>query len=83
MVMLFAGIALEFRFHAKAFRRGWDYAFAGGSVLAALRQGFAISHAKAGRLPRPKPMAATPEATPAAKRTSVARLQVQREQSRY
>ncbi len=36
MVMLFAPIfrriAFEFRFHVRALRRGWDYAFAAGSV---------------------------------------------------
>ena len=43
ILMLFAlilrGVAFEFRFQAGRFRRGWDFAFAGGSVLAALAQG--------------------------------------------
>ncbi len=30
--LIFRGIAFEFRFHARALRRGWDYAFAAGSV---------------------------------------------------
>jgi cytochrome d ubiquinol oxidase subunit II len=46
VLMLFAlilrGVAFEFRFQAGRFRRGWDFAFAGGSVLAALAQGFVL-----------------------------------------
>ena len=46
MLMLFAlifrGIAFEFRFQAGRFRRLWDYAFAGGSMLAVLAQGFVL-----------------------------------------
>jgi cytochrome bd-type quinol oxidase subunit 2 len=46
MVMLFApifrGIAFEFRFHARALRRGWDYAFAAGSVLAFVGAGLVV-----------------------------------------
>ena len=46
MIMLFAlifrGIAFEFRFQAKLFQRVWDYAFAGGSLLAVLAQGFVL-----------------------------------------
>ncbi|MEJ0019806.1 MAG: cytochrome d ubiquinol oxidase subunit II [Acetobacteraceae bacterium] len=44
--MLFAlilrGVAFEFRFQAGRFRRVWDFVFAGGSVLAALCQGFVL-----------------------------------------
>jgi len=43
MVMLFAlifrGIAFEFRFRAGRFRRLWDFAFSGGSILAGFCQG--------------------------------------------
>ena len=46
MAMLFAlilrGIAFEFRFQATRFRRVWDFAFAGGSLLAALAQGLVL-----------------------------------------
>jgi cytochrome d ubiquinol oxidase subunit II len=46
MTMLFAlifrGIAFEFRFQAGGFRRVWDVAFAGGSILAALSQGLIL-----------------------------------------
>ena len=46
MVMLFAlifrGIAFEFRFRAGRNRRLWDWAFAGGSTLAALCQGMVL-----------------------------------------
>jgi cytochrome d ubiquinol oxidase subunit II len=46
MLMLFAlifrGIAFEFRFRAGRFRRLWDWAFAGGSALAALCQGVVL-----------------------------------------
>ena len=46
MVMLFAlifrGIAFEFRFQAKGLRRVWDFAFAGGSLLAATCQGLIL-----------------------------------------
>jgi cytochrome bd ubiquinol oxidase subunit II len=46
MVMLFAlifrGIAFEYRFRAGRFRRLWDWAFAGGSALAALCQGMVL-----------------------------------------
>ncbi|HTI00292.1 MAG TPA: cytochrome d ubiquinol oxidase subunit II [Acidisoma sp.] len=46
MMMLFAlvfrGVAFEFRFQATQFRRVWDYAFAGGSLLAVLAQGFVL-----------------------------------------
>jgi len=46
MIMLFAlifrGIAFEFRFQARQFRRVWDYAFAGGSLLAVLAQGLVL-----------------------------------------
>jgi cytochrome d ubiquinol oxidase subunit II len=46
MIMLFAlifrGIAFEFRFQARLFRRVWDYAFAAGSLLAVLAQGLVL-----------------------------------------
>jgi cytochrome d ubiquinol oxidase subunit II len=46
MVMLFAlifrGIAFEFRFRAERGRALWDWAFAGGSTLAAFCQGVAL-----------------------------------------
>ncbi|TGQ05453.1 cytochrome d ubiquinol oxidase subunit II [Mesorhizobium sp. M2E.F.Ca.ET.219.01.1.1] len=46
MIMLFAlifrGIAFEFRFQARLFRRGWDYAFAAGSLLAVFAQGLVL-----------------------------------------
>lgn len=52
MLMLFAlifrGIAFEFRFQAGRFRWAWDYAFAGGSLLAPLAQGFVLGSFIAG-----------------------------------
>jgi cytochrome bd ubiquinol oxidase subunit II len=46
MAMLFAlifrGIAFGFRFQSNRFRWVWDYAFAGGSILAVLAQGFIL-----------------------------------------
>ena len=46
MAMLFAlifrGIAFGFRFQSSRFRWVWDYAFAGGSILAVLAQGFVL-----------------------------------------
>jgi cytochrome d ubiquinol oxidase subunit II len=46
MLMLFAlilrGISFEFRFQASQSRRIWDRAFAGGSALAAIAQGFVL-----------------------------------------
>ena len=46
VVMLFAlilrGVAFEFRFHVERSRRLWDFAFAGGSCLAALCQGLVL-----------------------------------------
>lgn len=46
MLMLFAlifrGVAFEFRFQAGRLRRVWDFAFAGGSLLATLSQGFVL-----------------------------------------
>jgi cytochrome bd ubiquinol oxidase subunit II len=46
ILMLFAlilrGVAFEFRFQATGSRRAWDYAFAGGSLLAAVAQGFVL-----------------------------------------
>ena len=40
--LVFRGIAFEFRHRATRFRRVWDFAFAGGSLLAALSQGFVL-----------------------------------------
>jgi cytochrome bd ubiquinol oxidase subunit II len=40
--LIFRGIAFEFRFQAGRFRRLWDFAFAGGSVLAAVCQGLIL-----------------------------------------
>jgi len=46
LTMLFAlilrGIAFEFRFRASRFRNVWDWAFSGGSMLAALCQGMVL-----------------------------------------
>src|SRR6266849_1255255 len=46
LTMLFAlilrGIAFEFRFRASRFRNVWDWAFSGGSLLAALCQGMVL-----------------------------------------
>ncbi|CAO4185825.1 cytochrome d ubiquinol oxidase subunit II [Methylorubrum aminovorans] len=46
MVMLFAlilrGISFEFRFQATRFQRVWDFAFAGGSLVAAICQGLIL-----------------------------------------
>jgi cytochrome d ubiquinol oxidase subunit II len=46
MIMLFAlilrGIALVFRFQTVRFRRVWDFAFAGGSLLATVAQGLIL-----------------------------------------
>jgi cytochrome d ubiquinol oxidase subunit II len=46
MAMLFAlilrGISFEFRFQATRFQRVWDYAFAGGSLVAAICQGLIL-----------------------------------------
>jgi cytochrome bd ubiquinol oxidase subunit II len=40
--LILRGVAFEFRFHAGHFRPVWDWAFAGGSLLAALSQGFIL-----------------------------------------
>lgn len=46
MAMLFAlilrGISFEFRFQATRFQRVWDFAFAGGSLVAAICQGLIL-----------------------------------------
>jgi cytochrome d ubiquinol oxidase subunit II len=42
LALISRGIALEFRFHADRFRSVSDYAFAAGSVLEALMQGFVL-----------------------------------------
>lgn len=40
--LIFRGVAFEFRFKAERSRRLWDYAFHGGSLLAAFMQGVII-----------------------------------------
>lgn len=40
--LIFRGVAFEFRFQARRARRAWDYAFAGGSLIAAMCQGFVL-----------------------------------------
>jgi len=40
--LIFRGVAFEFRFQAHRSRRVWDYAFAGGSLIAAMCQGFVL-----------------------------------------
>jgi len=40
--LIFRGIAFEFRLQTQRFRWAWDLAFAGGSLLAALCQGFIL-----------------------------------------
>ena len=40
--LIFRGVAFEFRFRAAGGRRAWDWAFSGGSVLAAFTQGVAL-----------------------------------------
>jgi cytochrome d ubiquinol oxidase subunit II len=40
--LILRGVAFEFRFHADHFRPVWDWAFAGGSLLATLSQGFIL-----------------------------------------
>src|SRR5829696_7114118 len=40
--LVFRGIAFEFRFRATRFRLVWDWAFAGGSLLAAFCQGVVL-----------------------------------------
>ncbi|MGE0257165.1 MAG: cytochrome d ubiquinol oxidase subunit II [Alphaproteobacteria bacterium] len=40
--LIFRGVAFEFRFRATRFRRFWDWAFAGGSTLAAFCQGVVL-----------------------------------------
>ena len=44
LALIFRGVAFEFRFRASTERgrRGWDYSFFGGSVVAALCQGLAL-----------------------------------------
>jgi cytochrome d ubiquinol oxidase subunit II len=39
--LMFRGVAFEFREHSR-YRRGWDFAFGAGSLIAALCQGFAL-----------------------------------------
>jgi cytochrome bd ubiquinol oxidase subunit II len=40
--LILRGVAFEFRFKAERSRRLWDWAFAGGSILAAAMQGIAL-----------------------------------------
>jgi cytochrome d ubiquinol oxidase subunit II len=40
--LILRGVAFEFRFKAERSRRLWDWAFAGGSILAAAMQGLAL-----------------------------------------
>jgi len=40
--LIFRGIAFEFRFSAGRFRRLWDFAFSGGSILAGFCQGIVL-----------------------------------------
>jgi cytochrome d ubiquinol oxidase subunit II len=42
IVIVFRGVAFEFRWRAGRERFAWDWAFAGGSALAALYQGIAL-----------------------------------------
>ncbi|MGH7029154.1 MAG: cytochrome d ubiquinol oxidase subunit II, partial [Stellaceae bacterium] len=40
--LIFRGVAFEYRFRATRARRVWDWAFSGGSILAAFMQGMAL-----------------------------------------
>jgi cytochrome d ubiquinol oxidase subunit II len=40
--LIFRGAAFEYRLQSQRFRRAWDFAFAGGSILAALCQGMVL-----------------------------------------
>jgi cytochrome bd ubiquinol oxidase subunit II len=40
--LIFRGVAFEYRFRASGARRAWDWAFSGGSILAAFMQGMAL-----------------------------------------
>ncbi len=40
--LIFRGVAFEYRFRATRGRRAWDWAFSGGSILAAFTQGLAL-----------------------------------------
>ncbi|MCG6857580.1 MAG: cytochrome d ubiquinol oxidase subunit II [Salaquimonas sp.] len=42
LALVFRGVAFEFRWRATRHRYVWDFAFAGGSILAALMQGIAL-----------------------------------------
>ena len=42
LALIFRGVAFEFRWRARAPSRCWDWAFAGGSMLAAFAQGIAL-----------------------------------------
>ncbi|MGK2922871.1 MAG: cytochrome d ubiquinol oxidase subunit II [Methyloceanibacter sp.] len=42
MGLILRGVAFEFRFKSSTYRWGWDLAFAGGSIVAALMQGVII-----------------------------------------
>ena len=42
LALIFRGVAFEFRFRARRFRRLWDLAFSGGSALAGFCQGIVL-----------------------------------------
>ncbi|TJZ93268.1 cytochrome d ubiquinol oxidase subunit II [Paracoccus gahaiensis] len=42
LALIFRGVAFEFRWRTKRWRRVWDLAFIGGSAMAALTQGIAL-----------------------------------------
>jgi cytochrome d ubiquinol oxidase subunit II len=48
MGLILRGVAFEFRFKSSRYRWGWDLAFAGGSIVAALMQGATIGAFVAG-----------------------------------
>ncbi|HZB93352.1 MAG TPA: cytochrome d ubiquinol oxidase subunit II [Stellaceae bacterium] len=54
--LIFRGIAFEFRFRAARFRRVWDWAFAGGSMLAGFSQGVVLGAFIDGAAEPPQPL---------------------------
>lgn len=42
LALILRGVAFEFRFRAERFKRYWDWAFTGGSTLAAILQGVMV-----------------------------------------
>jgi len=42
LALILRGVSFEFRWTAKPYRRAWDWAFAGGSILAAFAQGLVL-----------------------------------------